>query len=657
MPVTARPRRPADNGDNSSTVSSAPSRSSPITRWTSDGRGQDAEVSGSSRMGRRSALRTGLLVAALLLSACSGGGGSAPTGAATSPLSSPRPVTSPSRTLGVGPLVSVTDTTAGAPTFPAAVSLAWLDGVSQEPAVRLPGNGLVRWQGSRPGAAAEILPDGAYRWVGPDGSMVGCGPHPKVGRAACIGVDPAGDTAVTGGTSAVRVVYGPGGDWLGDFEVGGDHTAGARPTRTRDEAVRSTGVDMGALVDFVTRRAPFAGGVTGDPHLITAGGIRVTSQQLGDFDARTGDPAHQVQIRTEAMPYRTDVAEVTAVVVGASGHRIEFRRTGELLVGGVQIVTRGSFRQIDVPGGVVVGWWPPGPDGVVDVVVRWPGGETVSMAADSALGMTVVDHLPTAAVGGLFGTEQAGPMAAPVVASTAPEVPDPAATGSRGDFVARATSSAVLTTDAIVQSWRVRVGESMFADVPPAPVPQAAGPAIGAAASLAAEKYCAAAEMTNTSDIASCVFDVARTGDSGYVEYHGELAASAEQPAFPAAIAAHWPALQLGTVGTPVGLELGTQVDTSVPAGGRRVYLLDVTSAAGLSIRAAPCPGGGRGDEAASDAAALRVFDGGGHPVSARRSNCGRGQTDVLAAGSYYLVLAGPNAGPAANFKLRVSPN
>lgn len=597
------------------------------------------------------------IAASLLASACSGTHLSAPTGSTSSAVSPATSTVSESATLGVGPLVSVTDPAPAVPAFPPVVSLHWLDGPSQAAAIRVPGTDVVRWQGPTPGAAAQLLAGGAYRWVGPDGSMVGCAPRPKAGRSSCVGIDPAGNTAITGGGSAVRVVYGPDGGWLGDFEVNGTRVAGGRPTGTLDRAIAATGVDMAGLVDFVTAQPPFAGGITGDPHFITTGGIRVTSQQLGDFDARAGDPVHEVQIRTEAMPYRTDVAEVTAAVVGASGHRVEFRIGGGLFIDGIQITSDRKFRQITVPGGLVVGWWPPDPDSIVDAVVLWPDGAAVAMAADPALGLTIVGHLPTAAVGGLFGTGGTGRQSPPGTVPTPAAGPDSPATATHGDFAGRKFPEIALTTEATVQSWRVAAGQSMFVDPEPAPVQQAAAPSIAADASIGAQKYCATADLSNKADLASCVFDVARTGDAGYVAQHAELAASAEKLPFPSAVAARWSALVLGSVAAPVGLGLDAQVDAQIPAGDRRVYLIDVPSATALDIRATPCSGGRDGDEPASDGAALRLFDRSGHPVSARRSNCGRGQTDVLAAGSYYLVLAGAQAGPATPFRLRVTSN
>ena len=168
-------------------------------------------------------------------------------GAGCSPAQSPRPNATASTsapaaaTVGVAapsavpaPPPPAANSTPAPPAFPAVVALSWLNGVAPEPAIRLPADGFVRWKGSAPGEQAELLPDGGYRWVGPDGSMVGCVAPLSAGRRhlRCVGMDAAGDTAVTADADGPRTVYGPGGRLLGGFTSSGARVAGpTRPSR------------------------------------------------------------------------------------------------------------------------------------------------------------------------------------------------------------------------------------------------------------------------------------------------------------------------------------------------------------------------------------------------------------------------------------------
>jgi hypothetical protein len=172
-------------------------------------------------------------------------------------------------------------------------------------------------------------------------------------------------------------------------------------------------------------------------------------------------------------------------------------------------------------------------------------------------------------------------------------------------------------------------------------------------ATRAAQRVCAAAGLANPQDVFACIFDVARTGDDGYVLRDAELAMAAAPSPLPAILASTWPGLVLGTPVSSLPLSLGTQLDTTVSAGGRRLYRISLDRPTTVSITAAACrhPDG---DEAPEDAAALRLFDAQGSAVSGRRADCGSWHTGQLAGGTYYLLLAGPTAGAGARFVLRV---
>jgi hypothetical protein len=532
------------------------------------------------------------------------------------------------------------------------VALGWLDGISPEPAIRVPSVGFVRWKGSEPGEQAELLPDGSYRWVGPDGSVVSCVAPSSAGRRQlrCVGMDNAGDTAVTDGAGGPRLVYGPDGRWLGRFESSGVRMPVGGTPLAMAKAVQGTGVDMASLVDFATRQQPFSGGVAGDPHLITAGRLRVSTQRAGDFLARTGDPAHQIQIRTAAMPYQTDASYVTAAAVGVPGHRIEFVLSGALSVDGKVVDGSGGFRQISVPDGPTLGLWPPDADGVVDAAVLWSDGSTVAMSADSSLGLTVISHIARGAATGLFGGNTEDSVVPSTSVTTTPDLPDAGPRSARGDFLGRPGLPSDASLDQVVDSWRVPPGQSLLTGDTPVAQPTASA-AISPAATLAAEKTCVTGPMAESDDLAACVFDVARTGDDGYVVHDGELATAATGSKLPTLLAAGWPALVLGTATSPQSLDLGSQIEAPVPASGRRLYRLTLTTSQVLTIAATPC--GRAVGGLAPGGAALRLFDAAGNAVSARQS-CGTAKTEELAAGTYFLVLAGPTVGSAAAFRVRV---
>ena len=140
------------------------------------------------------------------------------------------------------------------------------------------------------------------------------------GPSSCVGIDAAGYTAVVlTAADRMRLVYGPDGTFLGRFDRAGRPTPGSGPTLSA--ALAASGVDVATLVDEAGRPVPFAGGVTGDPHVITIGGTRLTTQQTGEFQARAGDPDRPIQLRFEPMAHRRDVSVVSAAAVMVAGVR------------------------------------------------------------------------------------------------------------------------------------------------------------------------------------------------------------------------------------------------------------------------------------------------------------------------------------------------
>lgn len=605
-------------------------------------------------------LLAGALVLVCLATACTGGTSTTPTEPAGTPTSSiaTQPSTASVRLTGEGGAPTITPASVPQPAFPAVVGLSWLNGMSRESAIRVVDDGIVRWQGARSGEHAELIQGGAYRWVGPDGSMVGCAaPERKAGPGValrCVAIDAAGNTAVTAAAKGPRIVYGPDGRWLGAFDADGVRLTSRQPTASLRRQIAASGVSMASLVEFATGRQPFAGGVTGDPHVITSGGRRLSTQKTGDFHARLGDPAHRIQLRTEAVPYQPDLSFVTVAAVGVPDHRIEFGRAGQLQIDGVPVRSSEAFQQIPMSGGEQIGLWPKDAAGQVAAVVLWPDGSTVAMTADSALGLTVIASLPRGSAAGLFGSAARGSSFE--FGSTrerpTPAIPDPFAGDQAGDLVSR-SGALTASVDQVVESWRVRAGESLFSDLPEAPPAPRPPIPIDPAAARAAQKYCAVHSISNGEDLSACIFDVARTGDQGYVAHHFELARAADRRSFPPALAGQWPALMLGAGSSAQTYELGSVIDATVRAGTSRLYRLTLSNPAKVAVKAGECEHDGA-RVAEQGAAALRLFDDSGQPVSARGAICGVTETETLPTGVYILLLAGPESGPPTPMSVRV---
>ena len=562
---------------------------------------------------------------AALLTACTGGptpptASTTGTTAASTVIVSPPPV---GTTVQPAP-TSATSTAAG--DAPTVVGLIWLDGRPEEPGVQIdvPG-GRTRWQSQVPGEYALIAADG-YHWFGADGSMVGCAQTER-----CVGTDAAGYTAVVTTADRMRLVYGPDGSFRGRFDRAGRPLPGGGPSLSA--ALAASGVDIPALVDEAGRPVRFAGGVTGDPHIITVGGTRLTTQQTGEFQARAGDPERPIQLRLEPMAHRRDVSVVTDAAVRVDDVAVEFADTGRLTVGGSPVAADLAFQQISIAGGsAAVGLWRPDGGRVRRLAVVWPDGGTVSMIADPALGMTVVAQLPPrAGVSGLFGTG-----------------------GDVGDL--RTRRGLTDTPEAVVASWQLAAEESsLFTEsVPPVNgfPPQAAQ--IPPAAGVAAGQACTAAGVLLPADREACIFDIALTGDDGFAAGHGELATVAERQPYPPGLADRWPALGAGFTGSPSQLPVDGRIVTTLAPGDHLAYRLDVAEAGAVVLHhVTACVDPSR--RPAAGEAAARIFDSQDRPVSDRFGMCGRNATGSLQPGRYALVLDGPTAGASVPVELSVT--
>jgi hypothetical protein len=524
--------------------------------------------------------------------------------------------------------VTVTDSgQPGPPAPPKAATLAWLSSPQTDSGVRVETEDGVRWQGRVPGEYALLTGDG-YRWFGPDGSMVGC-----TADRLCVGVSGDGQVAVTQKPGGPRLVYAATGAFEGRFSVDGERMADPGSVPGLSHAVADTGVDLPGLVNAATLGAPFAGGVTGDPHVVTAAGVRFTTQSAGQYVARGGDPRHAIQVQFDPMPHRKDVSVVGAAAIGADGSTIVVDMDGTLTVGGTLRPRKADFEQITLSSGVAIGRWPPDSHRVVAVAVVWPDGGSVVIQANPALGLTVVAHLPpVASAVGIFG---AGGL------------------GVGPDLLGR--SGVVQDVPTALSSWQVTRPELLFASTPDAVpgFPQQTA-TVQPGAKAVADKACADHGIGQAEDLAACVFDVGLTGDTGFVAGHVALASAAERDPVPSSFAARWPALVAGVVLGAPDLPPDGRLDAALAASGYRAFRVVLVRHGEVTLVNEHGCGDGETPPGMGQAA-MRLFDSAGHAVSDRFALCGHQHTPVLPAGVYTLVIANDSTGPAQRVRVDVS--
>jgi hypothetical protein len=500
-----------------------------------------------------------------------------------------------------------TPATSGGP--PEAALLTWLDGAATKDGV-VTGTGGQRWVGRAAGEYAE-LGDGWYRYFGADGSLVGC-----TSAGACVGVGADGTIAVTAAPHGLRSVYRPDGRILGRYDADGEKHGAPADSADLEAALRGTGVDLAGLLNAASRGAPFAGGVTGDPHMITMGGQRYTTQATGQYEARAGDADHRIQLRLSPMVHRPEVSLVSLVAVGTADHVVLLDSNGALAIDGDRQPAADAFTQTSLTDGAAVGYWPALGGKPATAVVAWPDGGMVTVVANGTLGITVVTHLNAVkGATGLFGS---------------------VAIASGPDLTARSGSSA--SPDTSVRSWRVTQDDRLLP--PSSAAPSGSGPVdVDPSARKVAARICSEQGMTQSQDVAACAFDVAVTGDTGFIPGHVALATAAEAAGVPASFARRWPALEAGPIAAATDLPASGRIEIAIAPAGAQLYR--VTAAASGPVRLASdheCPAAEVA--AGMDQPSWRLFDAAGRPVSDRMPLCGSAATSAVPAGAYLLAVA-----------------
>lgn len=573
-----------------------------------------------------------LILGLAVLSGCTSHPNTAPTpvtgsqpitASITASMGPPATVSEPAPPISSAAAPATTGPAAGDPAVPAVVRFGWLGKRPKLDGVQVVVRGATRWQGTVPGEYALFGTKSSYQWFGADGSAVGCG---AVGK--CIGFDAAGYTAIVQDGST-RLVYRPDGKPLGRFAANGHRLAGgALPSMTA--AVASTGVDLAGLLDQATRPMPFAGGIGGDPHIVTGAGLRYTTQLTGQFQARVGDPEREIQLRLEPLAHQPNVSVVTAVAVRADGSTLEYTEGGAATLNDTVLAAPQPFTATVTPTGPRVGLWQPDSDGTGHAVVVWPDGSSVVMSANPDLGMTAVVLAPrVAGTSGLFGVGGFDPGT---------------------DLQNR--ERAVGNTQEAVRDWIVRPAETLFVEqVPPVAGFPSSQPIPPQAAAPFAERSCRAAGIVQVDDLAACEFDVGLTGDDGFVAGNVAVTRPTNRRIAPA-IAARWPGLVLGP--TAGEQPLPAVVDIQAGAGSQQLFTVPVAARGSVRFEfVAGCKAGGPAYPGPG-VATVRLFDAGGTAVSARMPACGQRQTSSLPPGNYHLAISGPASGASQEVRLEV---
>ncbi|MEJ7648124.1 MAG: hypothetical protein WKF57_03590 [Nakamurella sp.] len=507
------------------------------------------------------------------------------------------------------------------PAVPAVVGLRWLgpDPRPAGPEIEM-SQGVQRWQGPVSGEYAVRTAD-ERRWFGADGSAVLCR-----GARTCVGFDADGAVAVLD-DSPVRSVYDAAGSPAGLYTPDGRRQAGSEQPSLA-AALGATGLDLGALVDEAGRRVPFAGGVTGDPHLITGGGRRVSVQYAGDFEARSGDPERRIQVRWADLPHQPDVTITTSIAIATGGTAVQIDDDGRTLIGGTPVLGREQFQQIRITDGPVVGVWPVGTDGSSSVVLVWSDGAALTVQTDPDLGLTVILTAPrSSSVRGIFGTGD----------PTSPDLVD--------------RQGIALDGGSVLADWSVPAGDSLFDVAGPSVVGYPTDvPEVPDQSVPFATRTCQARGISAPSDLAACVFDVGLTGDARFALGHGRLVAAA-QVDVPAVLSDRWPAMRDEAPAS--ASQLPALVDVRPGLGQQLVYSVAVAGTGDLTFEfVSGCPV--QGGLLTVDRPAMRLFDPTGRAVSARIPTCGVSTVGQLPPGRYRLVVAGALIGELRSIRFDV---
>ncbi len=245
----------------------------------------------------------------------------------------------------------------------------------------------------------------------------------------------------------------------------------------------------------------------GDVHISTNDGLRYDFQADGEYlGMRSTDGEVVVQLRQEMWKTNPKVSVNTAVAMNVAGDRVEtYIAPGSmLLINGV--ATALPTAELALPKGGSISPSPQG--GIASFYVQWPNSEFKAVVIHYANGTIDYGNTndPARTYEGLFGNMDGNP---------------------RNDFYVRGIEALPTPPTAeniaiVGESWRVQSTENLFRDgrnVGGKPAAEQLTMAdLDPQARDAAKANCTKAGITDPSALSDCTYDVAATGDAGFIE-------------------------------------------------------------------------------------------------------------------------------------------
>ncbi|SFK68416.1 hypothetical protein [Lysobacter sp. cf310] len=389
-------------------------------------------------------------------------------------------------------------------------------------------------------------------------------------------------------------------------------------------------------------------GVLGEPHYIAPSGAVFSTQRAGEFWLLRSTRDAQIQVRQEPWHGSDSVAAVTAVAMRIGARRVGVYADG-VRVDGRPLQWQGAFVQHDLGDGHALGVWgaPAQPE---VVAVMWADGSSLRVVHHGSwldVDYRLMAGVDTAGDAGLIGRVDDEP---------------------RHDFVSR-SGDALAQPDAagidgFVQSWRIRADESLF-DY--APGRNAASyelrdfprtPAAPTAAALAqAREACAAAGVAALL-LDACAFDLAVTGERGFLRSHqlgsqalGRMTKPATTPARKTGPTVFFEAQWTPEVEGAEALANGNTRSVAVAAGQHTTYLIDIGKPDVGDLFVLSHQMSCIGDPYDGKSPGYQLFDADGRALSKALAICSDLYSGPIRPGKYYLVLVGAASGEPVTVK------
>lgn len=396
------------------------------------------------------------------------------------------------------------------------------------------------------------------------------------------------------------------------------------------------------------------GGAVGEPHYIVPSGAVFSTQRAGEFWLLRSTRGVQIQVRQEPWHGSDSVAAVTAVAIRAGARRVGVYADG-VRVDGRPLQWQGAFVQHDLGDGHALGVWGASTRPEV-IALMWADGSSLRVVHHGSwldLDYRLMRGVDTAGDAGLIGRADDDP---------------------RHDFVPR--SGAALSQpdtagiDGFVQSWRIGADESLFDYAPGRNAASYAlrdfprTPAAPTAAALAqAREACAAAGVAALL-LDACAFDLAVTGERGFLSSHQLGSQALGRIAKPEAAAARetGPSVFFEARWTPdmdraEALANGNTRNVAVAAGQRTTYLIDIVKPDVGDLFVLSHQMTCIGDPYDGESPGYQLFDARGRALSKALAICADLYSGPIRPGKYYLVLVGAASGAPVEVKFEAFHN